>query len=78
MSAKDPTVSASTELIIQFRVGIPVMKELGCTVLITLPDEFDVVAGQLSNFKAWGMFDPTTDKIITQINEQQRTIKISD
>jgi len=35
---------------------VPVQLSLGCTILITLPDDFNVVAGKLTIFKGWGVF----------------------
>ena len=56
IQADESTVSESTQLIIPFKLPVPVMLELGCTILITLPDDFNVVSGKLTIFRGWGMF----------------------
>jgi hypothetical protein len=37
-------------------VPVPLQLSLGCTVLITLPDDFTISAGQLTVFRGWGIF----------------------
>lgn len=53
------------------------MLELGCTILITLPDDFNVVSGKLTIFRGWGIFQGVSE-LNAQVNEKQRTIKIVD
>ena len=56
IQADESTVSESTQLIIPFKLPVPVMLDLGCTILITLPEDFNVVSGKLTIFRGWGMF----------------------
>ena len=76
ISAENTVVSEETQLIIPFEIPVPVMKELGCTVLITLPNDFPVVAGKMTIFRGWGIFEGGLSNLLADINEQQRTVKI--
>jgi hypothetical protein len=58
-------------------VPVPLQLSLGCTVLITLPDDFTISAGQLTVFRGWGIF-PGVSELLAQVDETQRTIKIAD
>lgn len=56
INSDDTTVSEQSQLIIPFKIPVPVQLDLGCTILITLPDDFNVVAGKLTIFRGWGIF----------------------
>lgn len=53
------------------------MLDLGCTILITLPDDFAVVSGKLTIFRGWGIFQGVRG-LNANVDEQQRSIKIVD
>jgi hypothetical protein len=56
INADSSVVSEQTTLIIPFKIPVPVQLALGCTILITLPDDFEVVDGKLTQFRGWGIF----------------------
>lgn len=63
INADDTVVSEQTMLIIPFKIPVPVQLELGCTILITLPDDFEVVDGKLTQFRGWGIFQGVTELV---------------
>ena len=46
-------------------------------MLIEIPEDFTVNAGELSRVEGWGIFGGRTD-LIAQIDETSRTVKIVD
>jgi len=77
INADVTTVSEQSQLIIPFKIPVPVQLDLGCTILITLPEDFDIVAGKLTIFRGWGIFQGVSE-LVADIDIQQRTIKIAD
>jgi hypothetical protein len=68
-------VQQYTDIAIPFKVPIPV--EGGCIILIEIPEDFTVKAGDVSQVNGYGIFGGITD-LIAQIDETARTIKIVD
>ena len=68
VSAEIATVQEATEIFVRFEVPVPLMLDLGCTILITLPTDIQIVSGQLTNFNGWGMFLGVS-KLVAQVNE---------
>ena len=73
--ANDTTVQQYTDFFVAFKVPLPVLG--GCIILIEIPDDFTVKAGDVSQVNGWGIFGGITD-LIAQIDETARTIKIVD
>ena len=61
IQADNSTVSEQTQLIIPFKVPVPIMLDLGCTILITLPDDFNIVPGKLTIYRGWGIFQGVSE-----------------
>ena len=69
------TVQEFSTFYLSFKVPVPVQE--GCTVLIQLPDDFILRAGDLTRVQGWGIFGRKTD-LSFGIDESSRIIKIVD
>lgn len=75
VTADDSTVQEFSVFYVAFKVPIPV--EEGCIVIIQLPEDFSLSAGDLARVEGWGIFGFKRD-LNVGIDEQDRTIKIVD
>ena len=75
VNATDSTVQQFSDFYIPFKVPVPIAE--GCIVLIEIPADFTVKAGDLSRVEGWGIFGGRTD-LIAEIDEAERTVKIVD
>ena len=75
VNATDSTVQQFSDFYIPFKVPVPITG--GCIVLIEIPADFTVKAGDLSRVEGWGIFGGRTD-LIAEIDEASRTVKIVD
>ena len=75
VTADDYTVQELTDLLMQFRVSVPVQG--GCILLIQIPEDFTIASGDINRVEGWGIFGSRTD-LNAEIDERERTIKIVD
>ena len=75
VEAFDTTVQEFSDFTISFKVPVPV--EEGCIVTIQLPEDFDLIAGELQRVQGWGIFGFPVD-LNFGVDESERVIKIVD
>ena len=75
MKADDSTVQEFSVFYLSFKVPVPV--EQGCIVTIKLPEDFDLIAGQVGRVEGWGIFGRKIS-LNFGIDESARVIKIVD